>query len=252
MTERAVSDVVGYILVFSVVSLSVAVVSLAGVSALEDARNSEQIANAERAFDVLADNLGDIHQEGAPSRSTEISLASARIRTDRTTTAQVRAYNGTGWINLTGMVTSDLLVWQSNEVSSTEIAYAMGTVIRSQAQGGVVLRGGPFRFDDDRTILPLVQTYTRSGQSFGGGIIRVRGIRSNPTLPVFGDVESSWQEIWFNLSTPHEESWQRYLASHSLLDCPEPTGSWNVTCQLTTVPNELYVTVHPVEVELER
>jgi len=55
--RRAVSDVVGYVLVFSLVSLTVGVVSVAGVGALQDARDVEQANNAERAFDVLGDNV---------------------------------------------------------------------------------------------------------------------------------------------------------------------------------------------------
>ncbi|MEA5386913.1 hypothetical protein VB779_07480 [Haloarculaceae archaeon H-GB11] len=79
MSERAVSEVVGFALVFSMIVAMVAIVTLGGMGQLQSARDFEQANNAERAFEVLADNLADVHQRGAPSRATEIDLEHAQL-----------------------------------------------------------------------------------------------------------------------------------------------------------------------------
>ncbi|MFC6988243.1 hypothetical protein ACFQJD_05030 [Haloplanus sp. GCM10025708] len=91
MPDRAVSDVVGFVLVFSLIITSVGVVTVFGISTLEDARTDERINNAERAFDVLADNFDDIARGGAPSRATEIKLAETSLTLAETVDLSVNA-----------------------------------------------------------------------------------------------------------------------------------------------------------------
>ena len=55
--DRAVSDVLGYVLIFSLITSSVGVVYVAGYGSLDSLRNAERFNNAERAFDVLDSNL---------------------------------------------------------------------------------------------------------------------------------------------------------------------------------------------------
>jgi len=55
---HGLSDVLGYVLVFSLVVTSVLVVTVGGLSAVENARDAERAQNAERAFDVVATNFG--------------------------------------------------------------------------------------------------------------------------------------------------------------------------------------------------
>ncbi|MFC7136780.1 hypothetical protein ACFQRB_10335 [Halobaculum litoreum] len=71
---RAQSDAIGFVLVFSLIVLTVGTVYAAGYPALQDLRSDEQLENMERAFEVLDDNVDDMAREGAPSRATEIKL----------------------------------------------------------------------------------------------------------------------------------------------------------------------------------
>jgi hypothetical protein len=250
--DRAVSDVIGYVLVFSLVSLTVAVVSVAGVSALEDARNNEQINNAERAFDVLADNMADIHNEGVPSRATEMSLAEAALSTQTTATINVSGWSGTG-TNFTVVRESDVVVWEAQGGPPTRIVYAFGTVLRSQRDGGTVQRAGPFEFDTGRTILPIVHTRTRDTQRFSGGIARVRGAEGVTDIGYRGDA-TALSNLWVNVTTEHATTWSGYLDDRDGTTCTvrsAPGDHERVTCELAG-RTELFVTVHPISIELER
>jgi len=66
--ERGVSDVVGYVLIFSLIVATVGVVTTVGFSTLEDRQDAERVNNVERAFDVFANNMENVYRDGAPSR----------------------------------------------------------------------------------------------------------------------------------------------------------------------------------------
>jgi type II secretory pathway pseudopilin PulG len=244
--------VIGYVLVFSIVAITIGIVSVAGVSTLQNAKDVEQTRNVERAFDVLADNLEDLRIAGAPNRATEVSLNEATLDTATTATVNLTGWNGAG-SNFTAEATSDVIAWQSTRGSPTRIVYAFGTVLRSQRDGGIITRAGPFQFDTDRTIVPLVQTRTRSAQSLGGGTIRVRAGRSVPTIQHRGDA-SMYSNLWLNVTTSHAHTWHQYLDDQTGTNCSiraGPGSKETVTCELDG-RDELYVTIHPVNIELER
>jgi len=88
--ERGVSNVVGYVLVFSLVTMTIGTVFAVGITGLEDRQEAERVANVERAFDVFDDNLRDVQRYGDPSRSTEIRLSGGTLSVAETTTVELR------------------------------------------------------------------------------------------------------------------------------------------------------------------
>lgn len=253
MSERGVSDLVGYILVFSLVAMSVGIISISGLDSLQTARSVEQVNNAERALDVLADNMEDIYREGAPSRASEVNLEEASFQTVDQATINVSGVNANGVLVFSLERQSNLLVWGGQGERDTELRYVFGTVVRDQRAGGRVVRDAPFDFGEDRTILPIVQTRTRDPQSFAGGTIRIRGVRETPIV-VFRGNTSLWDHLYLNVTTPAPEIWQAYLDDHDQVDCaieavPDPDQS-KVRCDYAT--EELFVVLQPVDVVLER
>lgn len=78
--SRAVSDVVAFTIVFSIVIVSVGIVAGVGFTVLDDIRTGEQTVNAQRAVESLADNVGEIARGHATRRIGEIEVgASARL-----------------------------------------------------------------------------------------------------------------------------------------------------------------------------
>lgn len=252
MGDRGVSDVVSYVLIFSMVSVTVGIVSVAGVASLQDVRNAEQVSNTERAYEVLADNLADVHREGAPSRATEISLANGGISTTSTATVNVSGRDGTDSFS-TGNVTSDVIRWRSSRGGTEELAYEFGNVVRSSADGGIFTRRGPFQFDTDRTIIPIVQTRATNPSQNNEGIIRVRGTRSTSSIVYRGSVPDGYT-LWMNVTTDHGSAWYEYLHDRpGTQDCSLDEGGTKdrIECSFDP-PDELYVTIHPINIELER
>ena len=106
--HRGASETIGFVLVFSLIVLTVGVVLTVGYTGLQDARDAERVNNAERAFDVLADNIEDITDRGAPSRGTEIRLAEAAIGPGAPTHINISGFNTSGGrVFTTGNYTTD-------------------------------------------------------------------------------------------------------------------------------------------------
>lgn len=185
MSERAVSDVIGFILVFSFISLTVGVVSITGFTGLEDRQDVEQVNNAERAFEILADNIEDIERRGAPRRSTEIGLAGAQLSSAETTKVEVTVLDST--TSPPTRLSTNVKILNPIRYSApdgTTLVYENGAVIREDPNGGAVMKREPkLVFSDrgpagttiDTAILPIVPT--SKAMSIGGettALIRTR------------------------------------------------------------------------------
>jgi len=147
--RRGVSETVGFVLVFSLVMLTVGTVLTVGYAGLQDARD------AERAFDVLANNIEDITARGAPIRGTEIRLAEASIGPGAPVTMNISGFAADGSRQFsTGNNTLDTIEY---EADGTKIRYTGGAVTRVQSDGSTLLGDPNYRLANDSVIIPIVE-----------------------------------------------------------------------------------------------
>jgi hypothetical protein len=251
MTDRAASEVLGFALVFGMVVTAVAIVSVSGLGTLQDVRDAEQMNNAERAFDVLSDNMADLHQRSAPSRATEISLGSAQLYTAETVTINVTAIDETGTIDNQSVERSVRpIVYDGNQ--DRQLVYEAGAVFRTSRDGGLVIGEPPMVFRDDRALVPVVQTRTESIRSVGGSTVLVRANRQGSEVNVSA-VDSQYTNVSVNVTSPRWELWQRYFEGTRLSACDPTPSEQRVTCYLESSvdPERVYVTVHEIDVAIE-
>lgn len=71
--ERAVSDVVAFTLMFSIIILSVALVSILAVGSLVDFSDAQHVQNNDRGTQAVASTLDNIHRSGDSYRQVDIS-----------------------------------------------------------------------------------------------------------------------------------------------------------------------------------
>ncbi|MFB6178317.1 MAG: hypothetical protein ABEI77_01175 [Halorientalis sp.] len=251
--ERAVSDVIGFMLVFGLVATTVAIISVSGLNTLQHTRNAEQINNAERAFDVLADNMADIYRSGAPHRATEISLENAQLNTATTVKMNVSGIDSGGNRHTISDVQAQPIVWESSQ-DSTQIAYSLGGIVRASRQGGVMVHAPPFVFDDHRMLLLIPKTQTNTPKSLGGATIRVRGNKARSAGQVLTERLDTYQSLQINVTSPRAGVWKRYFEAKAVTQScsiDHATGRKRVSCTLD-VPDQLYVTVSGIDMGLEK
>lgn len=202
--SRAVSDVLGFVAVFGVVVLSIALIYTFGTAALADLQHANAMDNAERAFDIVADNVEDVYRDDAPGRSTELQFAGGQVELSGTTTINVtdeRTGNST-------IVAATPLRYTSRE---TELTYAGGAVIRSDRGRAVMVNEPPFSFGERRVVVSLVETVTAGGSSSVGGtgsvLVSTRGEGST--------LSQSRQDgsgtVTVTVTSPDYRAWARYF-----------------------------------------
>ncbi|WP_254823722.1 DUF7289 family protein [Haloglomus halophilum] len=175
--DRGVSEVISFALVFSLIAATVALVYVSGIGGLENTRSSEQVNNAERAFDVLADNIGDIHRQAAPSRATEIKVSDAQMEFGDRVRVNITIRNKMG--GNVSVIEYQPIVYSAD--GGTDLVYANGALFREDRSGTVMDKNPPFLLtldegpddtagtaDDEKTlILPVIETRNVGPESTG-------------------------------------------------------------------------------------
>lgn len=203
--HRAASEIIGFILVFSLILGTITIVYIGGLSGLDDARNAERVNNAERAFDVMANNFQQMGRGDAPNRATEIKLADAQLTTSGT--RQVS-------INSSGMSTAAAaspVTIRYDAPGDTRIVYENGAVIRVDDGEAIMRREPDFLFSDGKAVVRFIEL-RGSNQGVGGTastvlvraertqsqVLENRGSSSNVTIKMqtHPDRAGVWKDYW--------------------------------------------------------
>ena len=236
--DRGLSEVLGFALVFALVVSTVLLVSLIGFGALEETRDAEELNNAERAFDVLADNMADIHEGGAPSRATEISLQTAQLQVGDPIMMNVTAINESGGSEV-NQYPIDPIVFESGD---SEVVYAGGATFRTQGEGGLMIAEPPLVNESDNLLLPIVQTRHRGDiTSTSGQTVRVRAVnQQRRPVPGFSEDPTSHQSIIINVTSPRAGLWETYFSDRQEMSCVTPREN-NLRCTIDD-PESVFLT----------
>lgn len=250
MSERAVSDVVGFVFAFALVTATVGSVYTVGFAGLQDAQRGEQVNNAERAFDVLADNLADVHQREAPSRATEISLGGASLAIGEPITVTVRAENAKNSSENTSVrMNPRPLVFSG--ISDSTLVYVAGAVVRTDGDASLMSVDPDITVDDRTAVIPFVHTYPRgeTRSLSGDKTVLVEGRQQN--TKVARDFETTdGEDVRVNITveSPRATSWGRYFEDQGFVGIDEDPSDGNVTYGFTT--ERVYVTETTIELRL--
>lgn len=208
MTDRAVSDVVGFVLVFALVVSTVGVVTSVGFTSLDDQQEAEQLNNVERAFDVFQNNVENVYRDGAPSRATEMRLAGGTIGYGDPVNVTIRDANNS---DVNRSIQTTPLIYSS---AGTDIVYEAGAVIRDDGHGSIMLNEPPLYFDSSRAVLPLIATSDSPAPS---AISRTGTVRIWSSLKyVNATASTALQDAETKelvVETDRTGAWKRYLDS---------------------------------------
>jgi len=253
MTDRAVSETLGFVVIFSLVLLTATVASVGGIQSLQDTRQFQEVENTERAFEILAANMAEIHDDGAPSRATEISVSQGSLRFGDTTTLNVTVEDGGTTANRTYDIAP--IVYES--ASNRQLVYAGGAVFRTDGDGdddGVVVQDPPMTLQDDRVLASAVATAaTTSGRSIGSTTVLVRA-ESTGTNVSLSDDDGTYDDVWINVTSDRAHLWGDYLERTAMEDCTTGTdadGDEFVECHLDAAPETVYLSADFIDVEFE-
>ena len=244
--DRAVSEVIGYVLVFSLVVTSIVIVSGPGFSVLEEARSAEQNRNAETAFDVLHANMAELYTGHAPSRATEMDIGDSDLVVGENVTVRIHLDEGGGsWDNDTSYRIRSVVQRLDDE---RRLVYEAGAVLRTNREAGIVVSDPPVLSNDESVHITIPATQSASTFSVRGGTVLVRGAVQERDV-VVSDTDDTYQTVILNVTSPRADLWHDHLEEGGF-DCSGPTND-TTECQRDSF-SRLYVTAHEIDLSLVR
>jgi len=209
--DRAVSDVLAFIIVFSIIITSVAITYTIGFGALKDAQAGEQSRNAERAMEALGTNFEAVERGEAESRAGQLALRGARMDVQDESSINVTVVNGSN-SSSTGDLSMRSLTYEQDD---TELAYQGGGVFRADDGASVLVQEPQMRCSDDRAVVTVVQLVSDEGGIGGSTGVEVgaKALGGGPSLVYPNRTRATGADnVTLNLSdTRHEDAWDRYL-----------------------------------------
>ncbi|GAA0198439.1 hypothetical protein ACFFQF_15185 [Haladaptatus pallidirubidus] len=247
MNDRAASETVGFVLV----TATVGAVYATGLEGLHDAQQFEQVNNAERAFDVLADNVADVQREGTPSRATELRLGGATLGYGDPVTIRVQVNDTVSTKNATYIMNARPLVYSG--VEDSELVYVGGAVFRSDGGASTMRREPRYVFDDERAVVPFLVTYPSGNERTlsGDSTALVVAYRQSAGLDgQFRTATASDARMNVTVESPRSTAWKRYFEEEGLTAIDGDAADGSVTYQLVT--DRVIIPETVVEFELKR
>lgn len=122
--SRAVSEILGFVISFSIIMLAVGMTYAGGFGAVMDMQSSERTDNAERAMVALAETFEDVERGNGPARAGEIRLDGGELSVEHSSNVSVVIDNGTR----IDASRAGSLAYRSD---GTTLRYEHGAVIRS-------------------------------------------------------------------------------------------------------------------------
>jgi len=206
--SRGVSDLVAFVLTFSIIITAVGVVSIGGLGSLGDYRDGARAESAEVAMTGFDSSMEDIRVDGVPQRSHQLQLNGD----------QLERHSSVIEITITGTpapeprtLTVDVGVFVRQTGRDTEIVYESGAVYRSQDRGQTVVSKPPFRCGDDTAHVGMVSMRGDVNVSSDSLALRARENGSMSAYPKLTDGENgSASDVEIDVSRTHNpDAWQQ-------------------------------------------
>lgn len=219
--ERAVSELIGFVLIFGLIISTVAVVSVAGFGSLSDRQTAEQVNNVERAFEVLSNNIRDLTVHQDTERATEVRLAEGQLTTDEplsirfgVTEADTTELNDT----TTPVAFTDQNVTDSTDpivyhVESQQVIVELGGVLRTREDQSIVTVEPDISLDPESETIRLSypSTVIRGSEGSIGAPTTVRIETERATRPTVETFDIGTGRFAIELSGERAELWAAYF-----------------------------------------
>lgn len=210
MTERAVSHMVGFILIFGIIMTGATFALVVGQGGISDIAENEQTVNAEHQMVLVGQGLNGLDQSRSASTVGTLNLNDGSIRATSAENVTVTVANDSTGVEWTGqeLRTGSL----AYELDDTVIRYENGMVLRSDSGNGIEITEPSMTCTDDRVVVSVI-TLNRSGsQQIGSGRANVVAYQNDTQLlyprnrtgvgsavnatDVFVEVNSTHDDVW--------------------------------------------------------
>lgn len=216
--DRSVSDVLAFVLVFSIIITSVGLVYSIGFSSLNDFQEAEQKTNAARAFDAFSSVFDDIQEGRAVARNGEFRLNGGTIQLSRESEVDIRVEDSGGTTLWSGTNTTGSIQYT---VDGTTIGYENGAAFRRDGDASAMFNEPSMLCEGDRAVVSLVvlTPNNATAQSGDGNVlVKARESRTEVLYSAQGS-GSTAESVTLSVSdSTFGDAWERYLVDNGWTD----------------------------------
>ena len=215
-TDRGVSDMIAFVIVFSLIITSVGITYTFGYTTLSDYQEGEQKRNAERAFVALSNNFGEIESGRIEARAGELRLAGGRLSVENDSVITVSSpswdlSNGTE-ARLANQPTRSFVY----EFEGTSVEYENGAVFRQDGDGRHIMIAEPaYRCGESYASVSIVQFLPRGGALSSDGTVQVIAQQESSVMlyPVnrTGTNDAAVDHVNVTVESDKAEAWEGYF-----------------------------------------
>lgn len=181
-TDRALSDVVAFVLMFGIILTSVGLVATFGLSELNSFDQHQQIENADRTFELIARSLDELEESQATVRTEAIELGGSSITVSPSSSLRVTVRDTDTGTTHTESFSLNTLQY---EVGNRLVGYENGATyrVRTNADGGIINHDPGLVCSDGQAVLSLVTVEAEEDRYISGsGTLRITGRLTDSSL----------------------------------------------------------------------
>jgi len=207
MKSRGVSEVVGYLLVFSIVVTIVSVIYASGMPMVERTKENSALQSMETVFITLQSNIKKVALAQSPVRTMKLNLIKGSI------SANKNAGNIT--ITVDGNNTPPIQFGNIEyTLGARKMIYELGAVIESTPGGSIIVSDPPIFFTNSSGKAHVFISVINASGTFsaGGGIAEMQIGPYNVSRDTHL-YNSSYPVTSLNISvtSQYQDAWDRYL-----------------------------------------
>jgi len=254
-SESAVSEVIGFILIFSIVVLAISAIYAVGYPTIQSSKENAQFQNMEQSFMVLQSNIKAVAFGQAPVRTLKTSLGGGSLTvypSEYLNEENITVKNGT-----TGIIWEGTIGAIEYENNGRSIAYVGGGVWEKYPAGSAIKVSEPrisvHEDNGNKTVsVSIINISSENGiSSVGGeGAASVR-VRSNSLITPSPIITYPPGDVTITVTSYYADAWERYFNEtvDPSDDVEHVAGTTVVTATIYNV-NTLIVNEHVIEVEV--
>ena len=245
-SESAVSEVVGFILVFSIIMLAIGVIYAVGYPSIQSSKENTQFQNMEQSFMVLQSNINTVAFGQAPVRTLKTSLGGGSLT----------VYPSKGSITISPGDWSVPIGAIEYEKNGRSIAYEGGGVWEKYPAGAAIKLSEPRIFvhntsTGNRSVfVSIINISSEIGISSVGGEGAASVVaRFNRSSSPYINSTSVPYTVTITVTSDYADAWGRYFNETLEVPVSPGPGADDVTATISNVYT-LVVNEHVIEVEV--
>jgi len=219
--DRAVRNIIGLTLTFSIIIVSVGLTATLGYQQLDDVSQAERVENARAGFEGVAGSLERLQQQRSVVATNELDLAGGSLTVTNGTTMTLRSTE-----NFNRTVSTGGLRYRIGDASFT---YEAGALFRTDSRGNSVMIAQPtMSCTSDRAVISVVRVEPEASSQFAGEVVSVSATAQTselmyPLNRTGQDSAGDAEEANITVGSPRSRAWERYF---------ETTGNWTQSSSL--------------------